>query len=102
MPEGPEVKTVAVSLDAKIKNLYIIALEINHLSRYDKNPQLSDSLKKVDLPLKIIRVYSKGKKILFECVDINGQKIYLIFRILKLRLRTYRIQNLSGLPGYFR
>jgi DNA-formamidopyrimidine glycosylase len=97
MPEGPEVKTVAVSLDAKIKNLYIIALEINHLSRYAKNSQLSDSLKKVDFPLKIIRVYSKGKKILFECVDINGQKIYLVSALAMTGVWQYIPGSHSGI-----
>ena len=78
MPEGPEVKSVAVSLDNKISKLYINDIIIDILSRYYKNPSLLDSLSKVSFPLHILKVYSKGKKILFESVDSDGLKIYLV------------------------
>jgi DNA-formamidopyrimidine glycosylase len=78
MPEGPEVKSVAVSLNSKISKLYINDIIIDELSRYYKNPSLLNSLSNVKFPLHIFKVYSKGKKILFECADNNGLKIYLV------------------------
>jgi formamidopyrimidine-DNA glycosylase len=78
MPEGPEVKSVAVSLNSKISKLYINDIIIDELSRYYKNPSLVNSLSKVIFPLHILKIYSKGKKILFECADANGLKIYLV------------------------
>jgi DNA-formamidopyrimidine glycosylase len=78
MPEGPEVKSVAVSLNNKISKLYINDIIIDELSRYYKNPSLVDSLSKIIFPLHILKVYSKGKKILFECSDANKLKIYLV------------------------
>jgi formamidopyrimidine-DNA glycosylase len=65
MPEGPEVKSVAVSLDNKISNFYINDVIVDELSRYYKNHSLLNSLSKLSFPLHIIKVYSKGKKILF-------------------------------------
>jgi DNA-formamidopyrimidine glycosylase len=78
MPEGPEVKSVAVSLNDKIKDLFITQIEIDNLSRYHRNPSLQNSLDKLKFPLNILHVYSKGKKILFECVDLEGSKFYLV------------------------
>lgn len=78
MPEGPEVKSVAVALNDKIQGLYITQVVIDNLSRYFRNHSLQNSLDKLKFPLKILRVYSKGKKILFECIDIEGAKFYLV------------------------
>jgi DNA-formamidopyrimidine glycosylase len=78
MPEGPEVKSVAVSLDNKISKLYINDMLIDELSRYYKNPSLINSLSYAKFPLHISKVYSKGKKILFECVDSDKVKVYLV------------------------
>ncbi len=78
MPEGPEVKSVAVSLDNKISKLYINDILIDELSRYYKNPSLLNSLSYVKFPLHISKIYAKGKKILFECIDNDKVKVYLI------------------------
>jgi DNA-formamidopyrimidine glycosylase len=78
MPEGPEVKSVAVSLDNKISKLYINDILIDELSRYYKNPSLINSLSYIKFPLHISKVYAKGKKILFECIDSDKIKVYLV------------------------
>jgi len=78
MPEGPEVKSVAVSLDNKISKLYINDILIDELSRYYKNPSLLNSLSIIKFPLHISKVYAKGKKILFECIDSDKVKVYLV------------------------
>jgi len=60
MPEGPEVKTFAVSLDKKFSGKVLISLRQNPSFRYD----LSKLINK--FPLRLKSVNSHGKKLYFE------------------------------------
>ena len=78
MPEGPEVKSVAVSLNKKLENLYISNIIINEASRYIRDKSLENSLYSLEFPLQILKIYAKGKKILFECITKDNVKSYLV------------------------
>jgi len=65
MPEGPEVATIADALNAEMSGKNAVYLEIgDDLGRY-MNEESLEYLKQL-LPLKIERVFSKGKQLFFN------------------------------------
>jgi len=78
MPEGAEVKRVADSLHIKISGKWIQGIQVNEKSRYFKVGGIKD-VEKLLFPVFISRIYSKGKKILFECKEPkSSQDIHFI------------------------
>ncbi len=78
MPEGAEVARVAFSLHERISGDWIYKIKHNSKSRYAK---AIGGIKNVDtlcFPLFISRIYPKGKKIIFECIDSEKNQVYLV------------------------
>jgi formamidopyrimidine-DNA glycosylase len=82
MPEGAEVAQVAIRLHERISGSWIYNIKINEKSRYNKPGKGSDflnNIKDIDFPIFISRIYPKGKKIIFECVNpCTKSKVYLV------------------------
>lgn len=76
MPEGPEVHTIADYLNQEILGLTLIDVDYNMSSRYNKSGLLGHDALKALLPLKIVDVAAKGKKIIFMLE--NEQPIFLL------------------------
>lgn len=74
MPEGPEVKRMSDVLHNKLQKLYLFKFDILEGSRYIKNKLENYDIFVESLPLKLIKIYSIGKKIIFEF----EQDIYII------------------------
>jgi formamidopyrimidine-DNA glycosylase len=78
MPEGAEVKAVAVALDAKLCGKWLMTVNINSKSRYAKVGGI-EKVEKIPFPLQLRRVYSKGKKVIFEFpTALDGFIVYLV------------------------
>jgi DNA-formamidopyrimidine glycosylase len=95
MPEGPEVKSVSVSLNAKLSGHTILDIKINEKSRYYKLK--INKFDDVKFPIFISRIYPKGKKIIFECLDIKMNKIYLVSLLAMTGRWQYTEGDHSGL-----
>jgi endonuclease-8 len=65
MPEGPECRRIADSLRARVVGKSILRIEITEKSRYAKNGLAQVTLLKY--PLDIANIWSRGKRIVFEC-----------------------------------
>jgi endonuclease-8 len=78
MPEGAEVARVAISLHEKISGEWIYKIKYNTKSRYAKAIGGIKNVDKLCFPLFISRIYPKGKKIIFECIDNDKNQIYLV------------------------
>jgi DNA-formamidopyrimidine glycosylase len=74
MPEGPEVKRMADVLNNRLQKLYLLKFDILEGSRYIKNKLENYDIFDESLPLKLIKVYSIAKKIIFEF----EQDVYII------------------------
>lgn len=74
MPEGPEVKRMADVLRNRLEKLYLFKFDILEGSRYIKNKLDNYDIFVESLPLKLMNIYSIGKKIIFEF----EQDIYII------------------------
>ena len=69
MPEGPEVRRMAESLQARLAGKSIFRITITEKSRYSKNGlSLFDRLK---YPLEINQIVSRGKRIIFHCHHLD-------------------------------
>ena len=66
MPEGPEVALFARYLDQHVAGRSLTNLSINSGSRYSKDGLSHHETLKSLLPLNILKVRSRGKKIVFE------------------------------------
>lgn len=83
MPEGPEVRTVAVSLNEKLgsKNLYLFNIEWDEFSKfndYNKSSVLINFDKiEVLLPAQIIGITCKGKRLIFIFISNNNEYFYM-------------------------
>jgi DNA-formamidopyrimidine glycosylase len=118
MPEGAEVARVAISLHEKISGYWIFDIKINEKSRYYKsiypNPDISlsgyksehkylpmpgyiDKMENVKFPIFISRIYPKGKKIIFECIDFKGKIINLVSLLAMTGRWQYTEGDHSGL-----
>ena len=75
MPEGAEVARVAISLHERISGDWIYKIKHNSKSRYAKATDGIKNVDKLQFPLFISRIYPKGKKILFECIDSEKKKV---------------------------
>jgi DNA-formamidopyrimidine glycosylase len=69
MPEGPEVKRMSDILNEKLKDLYLLSFNIFEGSKYNKYPLENIEIFRDYLPLKLKRVFSIAKKIIFEFDD---------------------------------
>jgi formamidopyrimidine-DNA glycosylase len=71
MPEGPEVRCFSDALKGLLDGGELRSLKVDSKSRYGGKNKLAN-LSKLNqaLPLKIERVWSKGKKIIFDLGDI--------------------------------
>jgi endonuclease VIII len=67
MPEGPETKIISDFLNKNLSGKTLLSIEINSKSRYYKLGQIEgyDTLLNY-LPLKVSRVWTRGKVIVFE------------------------------------
>lgn len=100
MPEGPEVKITADGIRSEILGYELIGIEINSATRYYKNGL--KNLEELDYPIKIERVYSKGKKILIEGKDIKQKHITFISALaMEGSWKLYPGKH-SGIEMYFR
>lgn len=72
MPEGPEVRIHAEQLHKILVGKYLIEIGYDERSRYRNNPLTN--IEKLEYPYEFKRVFSKGKKIVFEL----SNEIYLI------------------------
>lgn len=95
MPEGAEVARVAVSLNSKLSGNSIHKILINEKSRYFKAGGIKN-LDSLIFPLKIIRIYSRGKKIIFEC-DMQTKIIHLISSLAMSGRWLYEADKHSGI-----
>jgi len=100
MPEGPECRRIAESLNTRLVGKSILRIEITEKSRYAKNglPQFNI----LRYPLNIIGVWSRGKRIVFECECIvaTTQFRYPIWLVSFLGMEghwQYRAGKHSGL-----
>jgi len=60
MPEGPEIRVLSDSINSVFQNKYLISIWFDPNFNHFKNLSL------VDLPQRLIRCYSIGKKIIFQ------------------------------------
>lgn len=74
MPEGPEVKIIATNLNTEITGLRLTAIEYDIGSRYAKRGIANHQRLNNYLPLQVLGVSSRGKKIIIEL----EQGVYLI------------------------
>ncbi len=58
MPEGPESHTIASKLRPNLVNLFLIEVKVN-------TPTVQQDLRLLSLPLKVLEVYARGKRVLF-------------------------------------
>lgn len=96
MPEGAEVAQVSISLHEKISGYWIYNIKINEKSRYFKAGTIENS-DKLNLPIFISRIYPKGKKIIFECLDSDKNKLYLVSLLAMTGRWQYTEGDHSGL-----
>lgn len=69
MPEGPEVRRMAESLQARLAGKSVLRISLTSKSRYFKTGILqSEQLK---YPLDIIQITSRGKRIIFHCRHLD-------------------------------
>lgn len=100
MPEGAEVLETAVSLHKKIHGKILFGITVYHTSRYYKNGGI-DKLKEVQFPIFINRVYSRGKKIIFDGLDVNMHEIYFVSSLAMTGTWQYQKDKHSGLELSF-
>lgn len=83
MPEGPEVSWTALYLNHRLQGKKIKSINVNS-GRYSKKGKSMSGLKDVQnvLPLKVISVNNKGKFIWMGFEDKNGDKQYMMNKLL--------------------
>jgi len=100
MPEGPEVKITSDGIRSEILGYELIGIEINSSTRYYKNGL--KNLEDLDYPIKIDKVYSKGKKILIKGKDKRYNTITFISALaMEGSWKLYPGKH-SGIELYFR
>ena len=106
MPEGPEVRRIADSLRNRLVGKSILRIEITEKSRYAKNGLARFGLLKY--PLNIISIWSRGKRIVFQCeyIIVTTQSRHPIWLVSFLGMEghwQYRLgkhSHLSFVIGY--
>ena len=95
MPELPEVETISRDLDKKVKGLIICDFWTDLPARNIPHPPALQEFKKEIISRKILRVYRKGKNILF---DLSGDKILLVHQKLTghLLYGKWKIKKIGG------
>jgi DNA-formamidopyrimidine glycosylase len=71
MPEGPEVRRMADSLQARIAGKSILRFNITDKSRYFKTGMAQ--FEELKLPLDIRKIGSRGKRIIFYCSYLDSR-----------------------------
>lgn len=66
MPEGPECKILGRALNEVLAGKTLVDVQYDEKSRYSKSSIVNHQAFLAVLPLKIERVYSRGKKIIFQ------------------------------------
>lgn len=79
MPEGPEVRVICEYLNKVWSNQTIIGMNWDSKSKFNKTG--IKGLDLVKLPCKVIRVFPRGKVIVIECINSNGETIYMISQL---------------------
>ena len=69
MPEGPEVRRMAESLQARLAGKSILRITITEKSRSSKNGLLL--FNQLKYPLEINQIVSRGKRIIFHCHHLD-------------------------------
>jgi formamidopyrimidine-DNA glycosylase len=88
MPEGPEVRITADGLDRITRYNNIHSIEVTEKSRYHREG--ITHLYDVTYPLLVNEVTSRGKKIIFNCLDYNGYSVTLVSALgMEGKWRTY-------------
>lgn len=75
MPEGPEVRVVAESLNKRAKGRTITRV-------YYNASKFPEGFQRLEYPLTIVSITCKGKKIFFNLVDSNNNKLYFLSSLL--------------------
>lgn len=91
MPEGPEVRIISESLNRILENQYLLNFTITEKSRYFRDCSWKDELMQL-LPIKIEKIYCKGKLIIFKL-----DKIYLLFTLALEGRFIFEEENNTGL-----
>jgi len=77
MPEGPEVLTIVDMMNFYMTNKIVIGMEFLSGKHGEDNPDQYDSFID-DLPLKVDRVYCKGKLIIIQLSNNSGDKWWIL------------------------
>lgn len=100
MPEGAEVKRVADSLHSRLSGKWIQNIIIYPESRYYMKGPIP-YLDEIQFPLFISRIFSRGKKILFECDDSEENRVTLVSALAMAGRWQYEKGKHSGIELKF-
>lgn len=101
MPEGSEVARTAYSLNKKLSGKWLHSIKINEKSRYHKVGGI-EKIDRTPFPIFLDKIYSKGKKVIFECKTLVKElNIYLISALAMSGRWQYEEGKHSGIEFCF-
>lgn len=92
---------MAVGLHEKLVGKCLKSIQINQKSRYAKVGGI-EKVERIPFPLRIARIYAKGKKVIFECSTfVDGFNLYLLSTLAMSGRWQYEEGKHSGIELVF-
>ncbi len=92
---------MAVGLHEKLKGKWLQSIQVNKKSRYAKVGGI-EKVERIPFPLRVARIYAKGKKVIFECATfVDGFNVYLLSTLAMSGRWQYEEGKHSGIELVF-